>query len=200
MFGYIINKTMNKHVIRIGIDPSINSTGICIYDIGSHSTQYYIISSKMTKKMKEFEHKYVQYIPYDKIDAKEGSYSEKEYKKFSNILNICTKISYILGLFKHPNNDIEVFIEGVSYGSVGSAALIDLSFLNFAIRMTLHYMDIPFTIVSPTSLKKFACANGQADKNLMIDAWKRMDKNIADIEDIKIDDLADSYFLSCYKE
>jgi hypothetical protein len=91
-------------------------------------------------------------------------------------------------------------MEGVSYGSVGSAALVDLSFLNASIRMTLHHLDIPFTIVSPTSLKKFACANGQADKNLMIDAWKRMDKNISNITEIKIDDLADSYFLARYKE
>ena len=185
--------------LRIGIDPSINSTGICIQNMDTGWTHYFIISSKMTKKMKEFKHKYVEYIPYDKIDAKDGDYSEKENKKFSNIEKICGKISYILGLFKHPANELEVFMEGVSYGSVGSAALVDLSFLNSAIRMTLRYNNIPFTIISPTSLKKFACANGQADKNLMIDAWKRMDKNISDITEIKIDDLADSYFLSRYK-
>lgn len=183
--------------IRVGIDPSINSTGICIH-FPNGTNKYYIISSKMTKKMKDFKHKYVEYFPYEKLDTKDGNYSDKENKKFSNILNICAHISYIIGLLKHPQNDISVFMEGVSYGSVGSAALVDLSFLNAAIRMTLHYLDIPFTIVSPTSLKKFACANGQADKNLMIDAWKRMDKNISDIKDIKIDDLADSYFLSCY--
>ena len=184
--------------IRVGIDPSINSTGVCIHNIDNNSTKYYIISSKMTKKMKEFKHPYISYFPYDKLEAKDGSYSDKENKKFSNILNICSHISYIIGLLKHPQNNISVFMEGVSYGSVGSAALVDLSFLNAAIRMTLHYNNVPFTIVSPTSLKKFACANGQADKNLMIDAWKRMDKNISDIKDIKIDDLADSYFLSCY--
>jgi Holliday junction resolvasome RuvABC endonuclease subunit len=152
----------------------------------------------MTKKMKEFKHKYVSYVPYDKIDAKDYSYSVKENKKFSNIASICNNIATILEPFK--DEDVEVYMEGVSYGSVGSAALVDLSFLNAAIRMTLHYNNIPFTIVSPTSLKKFACANGQADKNLMIDAWKRMDKNIADIKDLKIDDLADSYFLSLYKD
>jgi hypothetical protein len=91
-------------------------------------------------------------------------------------------------------------MEGVSYGSIGSAALVDLCFLNSAIRMTLKKMGVKFTIVSPTSLKKFACSNGQADKNVMIDAWKRLDKNISNITNIKIDDLADSYFLSCYSE
>ena len=30
------------------------------------------------------------------------------------------------------------------------------------------------------------------------DSWKKMDKNISDIKDIKIDDLADAFFLSNY--
>ena len=89
-------------------------------------------------------------------------------------------------------------MEGVSYGSIGSAALVDLCFLNSAIRMVLKKQNIDFQIVSPTSLKKFACANGQADKDVMIDAWKRLDPNIKDIKDIKVDDLADSYFLAHY--
>lgn len=190
-----------KHKITIGIDPSINSTGVCINDKTNKKRMYFIITSKMTKKMKSFNHEYVKYLPYIKEDVSSNyTYSEKENKKFSNIVNICEKISDILNLFHHPDDDLEVFMEGVSYGSVGSAALVDLSFLNSAIRMMLRYNNIPFTIVSPTSLKKFACANGQADKNLMIDAWKRMDKNISDINEVKIDDLADSYFLSCYKE
>lgn len=187
---------MEKHKIRIGIDPSINSTGVCINDTTSNTITYYIIASKMTKKMKDFKHKYVIIKPYNKQDSKNDQYSEKENKKFTNILNICDNLFNILQpLLEH---DVEAYMEGVSYGSVGSAALVDLSFLNSALRMTLVNNKIPFTIVSPTSLKKFACANGQAEKEVMIDAWKRMDKNIAKITDIKIDDLADSYFLSCY--
>jgi Holliday junction resolvasome RuvABC endonuclease subunit len=96
------------------------------------------------------------------------------------------------------NHTIKVYMEGVSYGSIGSAALIDLSFLNATIRMVLKMKEIEFVIVSPTSVKKFACANGQAEKDIMIDAWKRLDKNISDINTIKVDDLADAYFLSHY--
>ena len=39
----------------IGLDLSINSTGICINTNGKY--KYYIICSKMTKKMKEFDNK-----------------------------------------------------------------------------------------------------------------------------------------------
>lgn len=188
---YII---MDK-IIKIGIDPSINSTGICVWDTRNDKHKYYIIPSKMTKKMKGFKNQYVELLPYDKKTPDINDYSIKESVKFDNIYYICNHIDKIL-----INPDmIEVYMEGVSYGSVGSAALVDLAFLNSAIRMLLKSKEIPFTIVSPTSLKKFACANGQAEKDVMIDAWKRMDKNIADIDDIKIDDLADSYFLAHYK-
>ena len=66
--------------------------------------------------------------------------------------------------------------------------------------MVLKELEVNFNIISPTQVKKFACANGQADKDIMIDAWKRLDKGINDIKGIKIDDLADSYFLSHYQE
>lgn len=185
---------MSRYII--GIDPSINCTGICIYDTVSNDNIYYMISSKETRKMKQFSNSHIYILTYSKSDVKKLPYSEKECKKFDNIYIICKMIETILQSY----NDVEVIMEGVSYGSVGSAALVDLSFLNSALRMTFKSLDIPMKIVSPTSLKKFACANGQAEKDIMIDAWKRMDKNIVNVKEIKIDDLADSYFLAHYKD
>ena len=175
----------------IGIDPSINSTGVCVWD--EKVNRYFLITSKMTKKMLLFKHDRINIDNYIKKDTKDVDYSIKESNKFDNIYNICCCIQKVIDIYKP---DI-VYIEGVSYGSVGSAALVDLSFLNSAIRLTLKLNHIPFTIVSPTSLKKFACANGQAEKLLMVDAWKRLD-NIGDLDGVKLDDLADSYFLAHY--
>ena len=39
-----------------------------------------------------------------------------------------------------------------------------------------------------------------ADKDVMIDSWRRLDENIYNIKDIKIDDLADAFALSCYTD
>ena len=152
----------------------------------------------MTKAMKEFNSNKVIILPYTKLDPKGQEYSVKENLKFNNIYNISLIIKDIIK--KYIGDDIEVYMEGVSYGSVGSAALVDLSFLNASIRMVLKELEVNFNIISPTQVKKFACANGQADKDIMIDAWKRLDKGINDIKGIKIDDLADSYFLSHYQE
>lgn len=179
----------------VGIDPSINSTGVCVYDDENNINYYYIIPSKMTKKMISFSYENIQLYPYNKIDIdKHSEYTEKEKIKFQNIYNICTNISNIIDKY----NVKEVRMEGVSYGSTGSAALVDLSFLNACIRMLLKNKDISFTIISPTSLKKFVCGNGQAEKDVIVDAWKRID-NKYDIKDIKTDDLADAYFLAHYK-
>lgn len=190
----ILFKTTN--MIKIGIDPSINCTGICVWDTERNTHCYYMIPSKVTKKMQQFLHNFVKIVPYSKQDTKNLEYSDKERCKFDNIYNIGKIVGIILDTFKPA----QVYMEGVSYGSVGSAALVDLSFLNAVLRYELKKRELLFTIVSPTSVKKFACANGQAEKDIMIDAWKRLDKNIANVNDIKIDDLADSYFLAHYKE
>lgn len=190
-------------MITIGIDPSLNSTGVCVNVNGK--CKYYIITSKMTKKMSAFKSEYIQYLPYDKQDTnkKLNEYADIEYNKAQNIYNICDRIRTIIkaNIEWHAEdnlNNCEIFMEGVSYGSIGSAALVDLSGLNFAIRNVLLDLGVKFTIVSPSQNKKFATGNGAADKELMIYSWLKVEKHLKDITEIKIDDLADAYFLSNY--
>ena len=180
----------------IGIDPSINSTGICVNINNESIFDYYIITSKLTKKQSQFTHPQIRLIKYEKNEAKDCEYSEKESIKTLNFHNIVSEIEKIVDKY-HPNT---VLIEGVSYGSVGSAALVDLAGLNYMIRQALLKKDIPFEIVSPTSNKKAFCGNGQATKDVMIDTWKRWDSNINNVNEIKIDDLADAFALSVYRE
>ena len=203
-----MNSNTSKN-IEIGIDPSINSTGVCV-KITKNSRKpvfyYYIISSHCTKKMNQFCHKYIKIIEYPSSknnfktiseDSKNNfkTISEDYIKKSLNIYNICEEIEKIIKKYK-PSH---ISMEGVSYGSIGSAALVDLAGLNFVIRTLFIKHNIPFTIVSPTENKKFATGNGQSEKDVMVDAWKRLDKNINNVVDIKIDDLADAFFLSNLK-
>lgn len=172
----------------IGIDQSINSTGICIWD--ENKNLYYNIVSKLTKKQKEFtDHPSfdLTIIEYEKYTEHED-YIKKEESKTKNIYNI-TKI--IEGLIRKHNPDI-LLMEGVSYSSNGS--VVDLAGLNYCIRMLAIKYDIKLIIVPPTTLKKSAIANGQATKDMMIDAWRRLE-NINENR-IKIDDISDAYFLA----
>jgi len=95
-----------------------------------------------------------------------------------------------------------VTIEGVSFGSTGSAALIDLSGLNYMVRMACIEAEVPNVfIVSPTQNKKFATGNGSAEKDVMISAWQKLEKHMIGVEQyVKVDDIADAYFMARYGE
>lgn len=185
-------------MIRIGLDLSINSTGICVYNDKTNEHNYYIITHKLTKKQKEFKHKNLKYILYEKeAPNKADEYREKERKKSSNIAYIVEKIENLIQKY-NKKGDLLCIIEGISYGSSSSSALADLAGLNHALRYMLWSNNVAFKIVAPTENKKFAVGNGQADKDLMISAWKKCQPDMAKITELKIDDVADAYFLSHY--
>lgn len=182
-------------MIIMGIDPSINCTGVCIYDTLTESTLYYMIVAKMNKKMQQFNNEYVKIISYDKEEYSKDDYSTKEYKKTKNIASICDKIKSLI-IWYEPEL---IQMEGISYGSRGSSALADLAGLSYAIRLTIADKDKKFNIIAPTSVKKFAVGNGGVEKDVIIASWKKLDKNISNITEIKLDDLADSYFIAHYR-
>lgn len=152
--------------------------------------------------MKSFIHNRIHLIDYGKKPTTGLEYPDKEYIKSENVCRIIGNIRKILDKYMSDNSkespEIVVNMEGISYGSVGSAALADLAGLNFAIRMLLLEKGIKFRIVSPISLKLFATNNAGASKEEMSWAWKLLDKEMGDIDKIKIDDLADAYFLCRY--
>ena len=184
-------------MVTMGIDPSINCTGVCVYDDVNDVHYYYMIVGKMNKKMQKFENEFVKIISYDKQEYSKDDYPTKEFKKSMNVHSICY---YIRDLIHHHEPDL-IQMEGISYGSRGSAALADLAGLSFAIRMSLlDESELQFNIIAPTAVKKFAVGNGSAEKDVIIASWKKLDKNITTIDEIKLDDLADSYFIAHYRQ
>lgn len=180
----------------LGIDLSITSTGVCLYDSDKNSVEYFIIGSKFSKKIleKKLPHN-LHLLIYDKQKSdKSDSYQAKEKHKSINIYNILQHLKQII--IDHPVD--AVCIEGISFGSRGS--VIDLAGLNYAIRMLAICEGIDYLIIaSPTQNKKFATGNGSADKDQMISAWKKIDSSLNNVPDsLKIDDLADAYFLARY--
>lgn len=67
-----------------------------------------------------------------------------------------------------------VLIEGMAFMARNTSALVQLAALNYYIRELLIKHEIPFVIVAPTSLKKFAALKGNVDKNVvMLEVFKR---------------------------
>ena len=183
-------------MIVMGIDPSINCTGICVYNTTTNDCEYFMIIGKMTKKQMLFHHDKIKICNYNKETFTEDSYSIKEQKKTKNIVSICKYIKNIINRF---NPDM-IYMEGISYGSTSSSALVDLAGLNYCIRNIFIECGVNFEILSPTSVKKFAVGNGGVEKDVMIASWKKLDKNISNITEIKLDDLADSFFIAHYND
>jgi len=185
-------------MISIGLDLSINSTGVCVYDSDSHTSIYYIIGSKFTHKaLDSAKPDNLILLPCEKLQVVQGEpYEKRENTKTHNIYKIVEQVRWIINKYKPE----VVGIEGISFGSTGSAALIDLSGLNYMIRMMLMEAGVHYIyIISPTQNKKYATGNGQAEKDVMISAWQKCDSTSFKIPScIKIDDIADAYFLARY--
>lgn len=178
--------------IFIGIDQSINSTGITV--LADKDPIYYLIVPHLTRKMKAVNHPRLHYVEYTKVvPGKEANYTQRELAKTGNIYRISYEIKKIIDQWKPKR----VVMEGIAYGQAHSAALVDLAGLSFIIRTHILSTSTELIIVSPSELKRWATGNGAAEKGQMIYAWEALDKIGKDL-DVKLDDLADSYFMAQY--
>lgn len=166
----------------VGLDLSINSTGITVRD--DENIYYYLIVSKVTNKtLKKIESN--ELYPLNVI----------LYNKTEDInVNLKQIGDTIINILSQYNVE-KVVIEDVALGATYSRSLIDLTGLNYWIRCLLLKEGYKFETIPPTKWKKEIIGSGQATKDIIIDAWKRV-TNI-EIDYNKLDDIADSYFLSC---
>ena len=193
--------------LYVGIDPSINSTGITIniWEDNSLFTEiFYIIKgNKLTKKEQKVTEdndlKAVIYKTYEKIDIKDATDShELELIKTKNLLNIVDVISNIIKKYSKNCDKIYVGMEGLSYGSsVRTRSIYELAGLNYLIRnelMTNHLCKL--YILPPTEVKKFATGIGNCSKDAVINVFSSIFPHLLKIP--KIDDIADSWFICNY--
>ena len=193
--------------LYVGIDPSINSTGVTIniWENNSLFTEvFYIIKgNKLTKKEQKVTEdddlNKVIYSTYEKIDIKDAHDShELELIKTKNLLNIVNVISHIITVYSKYCDYIYVGMEGLSYGSsVRTRSIYELAGLNYLIRnelMTKHMCKL--YILPPTEVKKFATGIGNCSKDAVINVFSSIFPNLLKIP--KIDDIADSWFICNY--
>ena len=193
--------------LYVGIDPSINSTGVTIniWENNSLFTEvFYIIKgNKLTKKeqnvAEDDDLNKVIYSTYEKIDIKDAVDShELELIKTKNLLNIVNVISHIITVYSKHCDNIYVGMEGLSYGSsVRTRSIYELAGLNYLIRnelMTKHMCEL--YILPPTEVKKFATGIGNCSKDAVINVFSSIFPNLLKIP--KIDDIADSWFICNY--
>ena len=83
-----------------------------------------------------------------------------------------------------------VYIEGLSYGSIGLAKA-QMSAVHYVTRLLLKERGIQYKVIEPTVLKKFITGKGQCKKDLiLLKVFKRWKV------EFEISDLADAYGLA----
>jgi Holliday junction resolvasome RuvABC endonuclease subunit len=195
--------------VFIGVDPSLNSTGLCMqfYEGDEKIKEYFAIikPDKLTKKelIAQDTYLFFDYIIYDKFDLKQfDNNHDSEYHKTLNMIAVLDQIIYVIKDNINNVTDIHVVQEGISYGStIRTKSVFDLAGLNFMIRDRLIKLskssiyNFNYIIATPAEIKKWSTGNGNCKKELMIDLFKQI---YPDFNLPKIDDICDAYFMASY--
>lgn len=200
---------MKNTILYVGIDPSINSTGITIAryenDVEVEIKFYIIKNGKLTKRESAANDSIdnFEYIIYNKIDLTQFKDDNHvfEYYKTKNMVEVVNTIyDLILNEVKKYSAIVNVVIEGISYGSsIRTKSIFDLAGLNYMIRYKLITSDIQhlnLTIATPSNIKKYATGKGNANKESIMTIFKYIFPEMQNIP--KLDDIADSYFMAMF--
>ena len=200
---------MKNAILYVGIDPSINSTGITIARYENNvevEIKFYIIKNgKLTKRESAANDSIdnFEYIIYNKIDLTQFKDDNHvfEYYKTKNMVEVVNTIyDLILNEVKKYTSAVNVVIEGISYGSsVRTKSVFDLAGLNYMIRYKLITSDIQhlnLSIATPSNIKKYATGKGNANKESIMTIFKYIFPEMQNIP--KLDDIADSYFMAMF--
>ena len=194
----------------IGIDQSLNSSGLCIltYENGKQKSEYFSIvkTAKLSKKEKiavegldNFEYNLLEIV---NLKDYENDNHLKEYYKTLNFISVLDKIFNIIkDHVKSKKSNIYIVQEGISYGStLRTRSIFDLAGLNYMLRyklldFTKNFTNSKFWIIPPTEIKKFATGKGNANKELMVTTFKAIYPKF-DLP--KVDDISDAFFMAQY--
>lgn len=176
--------------ITIGFDWSMNSPAICIH-VGSswhfdNCTFKYFTGSKKLQVKSDKVHGWPIPVYDDSCDLNRWIENSKWAGE-----RISTHQNAFLGM------------EGYSYGSKGSLPFSiaeNTALLKYTIRRL--FPEHKLNIFAPGAIKKFACGKGNADKNMMYDAFFTETKfDLTKVINTKpggnpISDIVDSYFIA----
>ena len=173
--------TVTKTII--GIDYGLTSPAVCINIDGDAGLMFYYLTNKK---------KYTGTMSEDIVGY--------EHKDYNSPIQRFTQISdWVLDLISGLINP-KVFIEGYSFGSKGQG-LFQIAENCGILKYRLEEQNIPYTTVVPSVVKKGATGKGNADKEMMYEAFTKevgIDlKKIFDTEKVgnPLSDIADSYFI-----
>ena len=165
----------------IGIDYSLTSPAICV--INGENLNFYYLTSK-----KKYDGKMS-----DNIEGQLHDVWDTPMHRFGLISDWVFYVLY--------EGDYEIYIEGYSYGSKGQG-LFQIAENCGILKYRLEQEVLPYKIVVPSVVKKGATDKGNADKDMMYEAFLKETKidlkKIFDTNKVgnPISDIVDSYYIA----
>ena len=189
--------------MKIGIDYSLSSPGICVNTSKGEfryedCTFYYLTN---TKKFDDtFRDGSVKFIgsPHRTYKSEPERYSQIA----DWVITIIKSFSDCCPECEEDFVDATIQIEDYSYGSTGRVFHIaeNLGLLKYKLKIECNW---DYTLLPPSVIKKFATDKGNANKELMLDAFEKdTGANLPQIFDTTskspVSDIADAYFICKY--
>lgn len=191
-------------IAQIGIDLSINSTGLSMYfkDKDNLIVKFFQICSTETKVSGS-----VQLVTYKRV-PKIDQYSTDDLITVIDAASLANCINKLLiklqSIYKFDKIDVRMegsimSTGGFGRGSSSKGRLNDLTVFNSTTKrmLLLHPLVHSIAIIAPKALKKHFTNNGNAKKERMIETFLKLFPDFDKSRKVKIDDIADAYALSC---
>ena len=174
-----------KQITKVGIDYSLTSPAVCV---NNGELKFYYLTTKKKWVGKQSENII--------------GYEHKEWtdpiERFKNISDFVIDILFSNPLFESTNP--EIYIEGYSFGSKGQG-LFQIAENCGILKFRLLQKNYNYDIVVPSVVKKGATRKGNADKDMMYEAFLKETKidlkQILDTEKCgnPLSDIVDSYYI-----
>lgn len=190
-------------MLHIGIDYSINSSGITINDSLTDETHFYFLLPE--KKFNKFTFPDC-FHPTLKPDFEKTDtyYYEKVFEFNKKFTLDCIRDAQN----RFHDTQSHCTIEAHAFSRGASGLVFNIGENTGVLKNKLFTEGIEFNTVAPTSLKKFAVGMGTATKKQMIEAFEKQTQyDIYTLFNHKrtiktlhppLSDIADSYFLALY--
>lgn len=174
----------------IGIDLSLNSTGICILrDNTINLVSVFKTENNIEKIFTRNDHftllngcKELKMILKNKEVDKSKEYHIREREKIMNFIYLANEIKNAIIEEIKEEDDVYIAMEGISFGSPGNS-LIDISMLTGILRSEILKIlgneSRRFFVFSPTAIKKFA-GKGNFKKIEMYDSLCNQESSNSD--------------------
>lgn len=183
----------NKKECWIGIDQSLNSTGMTIQFSDKPNVLFFQF---VTHKMKHSSS--VCFVEYGRVKEKTDDFTTNELNIVKSAHNLCKAIFHYINLHCSNYDVWNVAIEGQVMSGFSKKQMFHLTDLVKLVSIVEYNLiksaKVRLTIIPPTSVKKYFTGSGRAKKEHMLEEFQLRVPNFDHTG--KVDDVADSYALS----